>query len=318
MKKICDSEKIDQTAAKWAARLDRGPLTQGERETLSSWMNADSRHQGALVRAQALLIPDDQAMAGLDQLTRPGSHSPGALKTVIGTMLAAAAAVLVLLVPDFRAPDAADYQTAHGEISRLPLEDGSILTLNAASNISTHFEKDVRRVELASGEGFFEVAKDPSRPFIVSVEDYSVKAVGTAFAVRKYPDEIVNILVFEGKVDVQGKENSPVRLVAGDALRVDTRTNSQSRSKLDEEQVLQELAWRQGNIALTGQTLEYAARQFNRYNSTQISISSEIRDLEIVGWFSASDPAGFSTNVAKAFELEVSIQENRILIAPRS
>src|SRR3546814_8322129 len=54
---------IDQAAADWAARLDRGALTERENAALQVWLNGDSRNQGAFLRAQAIATMSQSAQA---------------------------------------------------------------------------------------------------------------------------------------------------------------------------------------------------------------------------------------------------------------
>ena len=72
---------------------------------------------------------------------------------------------------------------------KLVLPDGSRVWLNAESSIRypAAFSGDIREVSV-TGETYFEVAKDTRRPFIVSVNGISVKALGTAFNINAYAD----------------------------------------------------------------------------------------------------------------------------------
>lgn len=75
MQKNEKSGEIDDAAARWAVRIDRGPLTQTEELALDQWLSHDSRHQGALVRAQALLLP---AQGAAELMPVGGARSQGA------------------------------------------------------------------------------------------------------------------------------------------------------------------------------------------------------------------------------------------------
>ena len=59
---------------------------------------------------------------------------------------------------------------------------------------------DRRLVELQRGEALFEVAHDPKRPFEVTANRVTSRAVGTKFSVRLYEDERVETVVAEGRV----------------------------------------------------------------------------------------------------------------------
>jgi transmembrane sensor len=92
-----------------------------------------------------------------------------------------------------------------GSKAKLLLPDGTIVWLNADSkvNYGTDFNKKTRDIFL-EGEGYFEIAKNPDKPFIVNTASLRIKALGTTFNVRSYPDEnTVEATLIEGKVDLE-------------------------------------------------------------------------------------------------------------------
>jgi len=93
------------------------------------------------------------------------------------------------------------YGTDLGEQRSITLPDGSIVDLNARSRIHVAYRKGERDIELLSGQALFRVAKDPTRPFIVSTDNARVRAVGTQFDIyRKSSGTTVTVL--EGRVRV--------------------------------------------------------------------------------------------------------------------
>ena len=101
------------------------------------------------------------------------------------------------------------------QIEEVELSEGSRVTVNSNSKLTypKNFEKDKREVKL-SGEAFFEVAKDPSRPFIINAGDIRVEVLGTSFNVRAYENqEQVEVTVSTGKVAVFALDNPEDRVV---------------------------------------------------------------------------------------------------------
>lgn len=92
----------------------------------------------------------------------------------------------------------------------ITLEDGSYVILQPASKIaySQYVNGDKREVYL-EGQAFFQVAKDPARPFYVYTNELVTKVLGTSFDVRAFPnDETIKVIVHTGKVTVyQRKRN---------------------------------------------------------------------------------------------------------------
>ena len=98
-----------------------------------------------------------------------------------------------------------------GAVSLFELPDGSKIWLNAGGSLRypTAFENDVRIVEL-TGEAYFEVAKNPNKPFIVeTTNQYSVRVLGTSFNVSAYnDDDNIETTLVEGSVELNIKHSN--------------------------------------------------------------------------------------------------------------
>jgi ferric-dicitrate binding protein FerR (iron transport regulator) len=100
--------------------------------------------------------------------------------------------------------------TPKGSKTFVELSDGTKVWLNAESKLKypEKFDKELRNVYL-EGEGYFEVAKDKKRPFIVHTSKIDVRAVGTAFNVKSYDSEdIIQTTLVEGSVIIEKKTNA--------------------------------------------------------------------------------------------------------------
>ncbi len=92
-----------------------------------------------------------------------------------------------------------------GSKSKIKLPDGTMVTLNAGSKLTykTNFGKVNREVWL-EGEGYFSVAKDKKRTFIVKTGHLDIKALGTEFNVKAYPNEkTIQTTLVEGSVQIE-------------------------------------------------------------------------------------------------------------------
>lgn len=95
-------------------------------------------------------------------------------------------------------------QNQGNEAMELRLEDGTVITLGKNSKLSypTHFQKQKREVFL-SGEAFFNVTKDPFRPFLVYANETVTKVLGTSFEIRAFENsKDVTVHVRTGRVSV--------------------------------------------------------------------------------------------------------------------
>lgn len=300
-----DANDRDAVAAAWVAREDRGPLAPEETARRDAWLRADPRHLGAYARARAVYAQTARARA-LAGLAFPpaGAASPRRRRWLGGL-----AAALCLLAPGLvLLPSSSQtYATGRGEILRVPLADGSAVTLDSLSRVRVAYRKEERTIELLEGEALFDVAPDRSRPFVVHADQARVRAVGTSFAVSLAGrrSDGVEVLVREGVVDVADAQGQ----VAPTRLRANSRALASSSrgiriEPVQAEEVLQELAWREGLLAFNGDTLSSAVAQFRRYSDLPILIDDpQVGSRRIVGLYSASDPQGFANSVALSLGL---------------
>ncbi|MEM0939474.1 MAG: FecR family protein [Bacteroidota bacterium] len=93
------------------------------------------------------------------------------------------------------------YTTAYGETQVITLEDGTLVTLNANSKLihADNFGAQDRCVQF-SGEGYFRVAKNPEKPFIIHTADSKTQVSGTAFNLRAILNRPTTLTLEEGKV----------------------------------------------------------------------------------------------------------------------
>lgn len=305
------ASEIDDEAALWAVRIDaRGPEAAEDPE-LKAWLAGDPRRAGALLRAQAAIsfLDRGRALAGSTpvQETRPNRRG-----------LIAAGAVAATLVGGglwSRRPQRLD--TGLGEIRRVPLADGSMVALNTSSTLEVDLKAKARDVVLKRGEAWFQVAKDPERPFVVAVGSVRARAVGTAFSVRRrqQDDLSVDIMVTEGVVEawVDGVDGPRHRLPAGSRIVLASATATPVVETASD--IERSLAWRNGEIALDGESLEEAAALFNRYNHRQILIEDpDLANTRFVGLFQTNAPESFAAAVAATLGAKVNADERVIRI----
>lgn len=309
------SEEIDAAASLWAVR--ERPLSEEDKSLLARWLAGDPRRRGAFLRAQAAWETmsrarafDDRELVAYSDLTR---HHVASRRTVMFAAAAGlAAAVGVAGWTWTRRGN--DVTTGLGEILRQPLSDGSVATMNSESAIRVDMGLTQRRIELLRGEAWFKVAHNKARPFIVSAGQAHVEAVGTAFSVRRR-DDGVDVLVTEGVVKawLSSDAAAPVLLRAGD--RTFVGSSGIAGARYAPQSINDDLAWRDGQIVLTGQSLAEAAEDYNRYNRLKIIIQGpDLANQRLLGRFSTDDPEGFCEIVARAFNAKITRSEKAIIL----
>ncbi|MES2056815.1 MAG: FecR domain-containing protein [Pseudomonadota bacterium] len=317
-------------AARWAIRRDAGPLTANDQADLDLWLAADARREGALLRAEAALVYLDRGRALAGRTPGPEDPDPEdiAAEEPSGTRLfsrrklvgggALIAAAVAGIGGGLLWPAGESFTTTIGEVRRLSLSDGSVATINTASRLTVAMAKRTRQITLDDGEAWFEVAHDKARPFLVSVGDVHVRAVGTAFSVRRHADG-VDILVTQGVVETWTGDHrtEPTRLSGGERAFVADATTRIVAVPAGAE-IERALAWRSGGLALNGEPLDYAVTEFNRYNRRKLVIDDPVLGrTPIVGYFKVDDPERFMRSVAVLLDARLTTSSGDIHIAPK-
>lgn len=308
---------VEAQALAWVARLDREPTHVALEAELNAWLEGDSRRRGALLRAQAAWMQLDRAgVLGLDDAPKkPAAPSRrwmltgGAAAAAVGGLAAWGLARTAL---------SERIRTARGEIRRVPLDDGSMLAVNTETRLRVALERSVRRIDLERGETWFQVAKDTARPFVVAAGGVRVRAVGTAFSVRRHEGG-ADVLVTEGVVEVWSAQapDRVQRLSVGDRAFISDAMGPGARQSAAAE-IDRQLAWRDGDIVLDGDTLAQAVAEFNRYNQRQLVIEDpDLAAEALVGRFRTNEPEAFARAVAVTAEARVLIDDEAIRISRR-
>lgn len=298
----------ESCAAEWAVRLDRG-LSASEQAAMQEWLGGDDRRRGALMRARAVWLAAATSAATSEQA--PALRVPRRALLTGGLGLAAAVGAGVVIAPLLSRQR---LTTQVGEIRRVPLADGSLAAINTDAAVEVALADTVREIALERGEAWFQVAKDPQRPFVVAAGPVRVRAIGTAFSVRRKAVGSV-VMVTEGVVEVWSEAGGARRTVkAGEQVFVSDGAGAATpiHRPLEMERAL---AWRDGQIVLDGDTVAAAVAEFNRYNARKLVVADPVLEgRRIVGWFRTNEPESFARAVALAHSATIQTSEDVIVL----
>jgi len=315
---------IEHQAAEWVARQFARGLTDSERAALQAWLAADRRHYGAYARALAIHNAISVATAPLVLPATAPMRAP--LHDAVPFPrrsflryggLAACLAATAGAGGFYALQRQAVLTTAKGEFRKVPLADTSIAEINSGSRIEVRFTDQQRQINLRRGEAWFEVAKDKTKPFIVESGKARIRAVGTAFAVRRFANG-TEVLVTEGTVQVWTQDATGRRqlLTVGErAFLADGITVTRQPNE-----VRRKLAWREGKLILKNQTLSEAVLDFNRYSSKTIVIrDAALGGRRLFGQYQLDAPELFAQDVSTVLDVPLHITSDTIYIghAPR-
>jgi transmembrane sensor len=330
------ASEIEDSATLWAARSERG-LATDECAELDAWLAKDSRHLGAFVRAQAAWIHAERA-AALGAM--PASAEPAETAKLPAAPLAAAIGEVHIETEDetaSRSPLHANrrsllvgggalaaslaavglfaldrtrtLESGVGEIRRITLAGGSILTLDTDSRIDLAIGSEDRRLELVRGQLFLELPDWMDLPITVHAGDLAFEMSRAAFALRRDADEPLAALVARGVLMASQSGG-----IFGDRrtllLEKDHGLTHKAGTPLDGGSVRRVgtaerdrlLAWRDGMLSFAGETLAEAVRAFDRYNAVRIVVADPgLSRQRVTGLFKATDPGGFAEATAASF-----------------
>jgi transmembrane sensor len=328
------TEELFLEAAAWWRRAQSG--NPDEIAALEVWLEADSAHQEAFAYIRSTWESFDETPTSPDMLRFRASVLNKAemgwrrrmtpvsttRRVVIGSAAAAvAAAVAIPVTLWFGNHRRQTITTGIGEQHVAQLDDGTRVTLDANSRVNVNFNRNVRNVTVEAGRAYFDVAKDPGRPFIVRAMDYTVTAVGTAFTVEVRKKKVA-VTLFEGRIDVAKrdevsrqaavlKEVTPSQQVV---MREDIQAPPQYRAVNERE----ELAWRDSELFFNEEPLSEVVDRMNDYSPTKISVEGNVGQIKVSGMYIAGQTDAFVDALEKFYPVKAGVSQNRVVISPAS
>lgn len=165
------------------------------------------------------------------------------------------------------------------------LPDGSSVLLNEGSELSysDSFGKRAREVAL-TGEGYFDVRHDPSKPFKVLTGKVTTTVLGTAFNVRAYPgQQEIKVTVTRGKVQVGDDQRTFGVITPDQQIAVNTATNDFVKTDFDAEKAE---AWKSRYLILDDVSMEDAVKTMEKKYKVKITLANdELKECRISATF---------------------------------
>ena len=175
--------------------------------------------------------------------------------------------------------------TQKGQKSTITLSDGTQIRLNSDSKLiyPERFNNREREV-LLEGEAFFDVTKDEKRSFIIKSAGLTTMVLGTSFNVKAFPQEISQVTVATGKVQVISRNSRSTKnsylLVPGEQVNYDPSSGQIQKNEVDIERFL---AWKDGILNFEEMDLDEATKILERWYGVTITFDNDsIRHCRIV------------------------------------
>ncbi len=319
-----DLNKTDLEALHWASLIDAGPLPAEQQRELEEWLSADTKHKGALIRVQAASLRLDRlaALAGGRSLL----ESLPERNTTRRRILATAASVSGLLGIGAwlshgfieEAWGGTRYVSNVGELRKVVLTDGSMMTLNTQTELKVRFTAERREIDLFRGEAIFAVTPDVSRPFAVMAGNWAARAVGTAFVVRRWDMGLTEVTVTEGVVEMllaSGPGAGTRQRVTAHQQAIVRADGAVEVRPVSDADIERRLAWRRQLVVFNGEPLHVALAEMNRYSYRRIVMDDpELAERKIVGVFSTTDIQTFVSGIESTLGVEAVQDGNTVLL----
>jgi len=193
--------------------------------------------------------------------------------------------------------------TKNGNRSKVVLPDGSQVWLNAGSNLdynNSTFNNELREVSL-DGEAYFDVTKNPDKPFIIHTKKMDIKVLGTVFNVRSYNNEkITEAALIKGSIEVTLKDRKDQKIILKPNEKISI-ANEDSKAELKQNKIILpktnttpvpqivvkelkpnptyniigEIAWTQNKLFFDDETFEEIVLRMERWFGKKVTIANE-------------------------------------------
>lgn len=328
------SDQIDKDAAAWVMR-ERDGLDQAETSELRAWMDQSPAHAEAygVMRSAwdglgSIADSPEIAMLRADALRPSRSDNWPRIAAFAASLLLVVTMLIFsgMLYAPRKAPAAeiaSVWQTHKGQSQKFTLADGSIVTLDSNSAIEVRLRSDRRDIRLTRGRGYFQVAHDTARPFVVTAGGRSVIAVGTEFGVST-DARLFEVALTQGRILVQpsdvpsksGKVRETLSLTPGQRLVFDVASRRTTVTQGDPASLV---GWRMGRLRFDDARLADAVDEINRYSERPLRLAdASLANLRVSGVFRTDQPENFTQTLTILFPVRAETDERETLLWRRA
>lgn len=209
-----------------------------------------------------------------------------------------------------------EYVTLPGEVKEFVLSDGTKVWLNSKTVlIASEPFVDENREVLLIGEGYFEVARDEEKPFIIKTSSLKTTVLGTHLNISAHPGDInTEVSLYEGKVELSDKNKPEYKMVMKPGQKVSFSNDEKNfYTKLNELEKPAE--WREGILRFYDEDLNSISKKLERKFMTQIFImDDEVGKLSFTASFDTEPLDKILNLLCEAHEFKTLKTTNGIII----
>lgn len=324
----------DDQAAYWMTMLGSDRCTPAQRRSFAHWL--DDRPENRVAFDNLAAIVDGAELVAEDPLIRAlrrdalghGLPKPFWIRQRSKLSVAAVGFAAALLMVAFVQWGTSPFETSHSDVTYTvesdsnlnatllttqigeqltrQLDDGSTIELNTDSEVRYELADNQRSIYLLRGQAVFDVAHDPSRPFVVFAGDRRVTALGTVFEVRMDRSS-TEVTLLEGKVRVDEialtDKVVPVEPAESVELKPGERFVSAdgAMSTVPANVIESDLSWRHGRHIFEDAKVSDIVAEINRYTNRKVRLEDpSIGELK----------AGLNLKLGSTLSLAASLEAN--------
>lgn len=204
--------------------------------------------------------------------------------------------------------------TASNQVKKITLPDGSIAWIHEFSTIKFHgdFSGNSRKVVL-SGLAFFDVVKNPDKPFVIETPRGEVRVLGTSFEVSAYPkDSFERVTVNTGKVQFKSGSANAVTLLAFQQAVI-TKKNEVLVTDFDSSH---KVTWQTGTLEFSNDRMDKVAEKLERYYHVKVTFTNpNIIHCHFTGAFKQQSLNNVMNAMSKALQFTYEIIGNTVVVS---
>lgn len=201
-------------------------------------------------------------------------------------LLVVATAAFLLVEPNFNQHSASQtaiaqtyFSTSERQRQKIALPDGSIVLLNGGTTLrirKTEFNQAKRELWLDEGEAFFEVTKNPQKPFVVHTPKLTTVVKGTSFNIKAYHElATTEVMVRTGKVEIHSQEKVIGLFTPGQQLVYDNSSNQYTEGEVATESMA---AWSEGRLVFKNADFRELSLRIKQTYGLQLVVAGHSMD----------------------------------------
>ncbi len=207
-------------------------------------------------------------------------------------------------------------RTPRGGEYQVILEDGTLIHLNAATELKYPVVFDsLKREVYLSGEAWFEVQKDMTRPFIVKTDHAKILVHGTKFNINTFGEEEVQTVLLEGSVGIQGNASTTEYFLKPSQLASVSKNNGEV--KIKEVDPLLYTGWKDGLLVFSNERLETIMDKIAMWYDIDTFYSNEaLKNYRFSGYLKKYDNIEIILKaISESVEINCMLKDGAIIIS---